>query len=152
MPDKQTVFLTVMCAVMLGWMIWNIAHGSRTLKAFIVKGGFRMRVKCQKCGMEYEVPVEEFLKRHSSKRKLKTQAKMRGPVLISEQIPVFLAKKFGCPGCGRREWAQILNLKDYYDKYQGTGIYLVVKQALIGLGGVIALFLIFDIISKIAQI
>lgn len=147
------IFLWVMSATLLGWLIWNAVHCSRTLKALISKDGFIMHVKCKKCGMEYEVPVEEFLKHNYSRQKLGgASVQMRGPIVISEEQVVSMSKKFNCPGCGRREWAQILNLDEYYDRYRSFGVRFVLKQLLFAFCGGAVLLFIFNIISKIARI
>jgi transcription elongation factor Elf1 len=150
---KSIVFMSIMSATLLWWMIWNVVHCNRTIKAIISKDGFIMRVECKKCGMEYEVPVEEFLKRNFSRQRLGgTNVQMRGPVMISEEKVVSMSKKFDCPGCGRREWAKILNIDEYYDRYRNLDIRIVLKQLLFAFCGGAVLFFIFDVVSKIMHI
>ena len=153
MQVKAIVFLSVMSATFLGWIIWNVVHCSRALKAVIAKDEFIMHVKCKKCGMEYDVPVAEFLKSNYSRQRLGgTSVQMRGPIMISEEKVISMSKKFNCPGCGRREWAQILNIDEYYDRYRNFGIRFVLKQLLFAFCGAAVLLFIFNVISKIAQI
>lgn len=153
MPSKMDVFLNVFIVIELAWLAWNLACYSRTTKTAIINDGFRMRVKCKKCGLEYEVSAETFLKKHMMKRKFtNVKVEMRGPIMMSQPEQTLVSKKFDCPHCCRREWAEVVNLREYFDRYQAFFVRRAVTQTIIGFGGAALIMVFFNIVSKIAGI
>ena len=56
--------------------------------------------------------AEAFTKSYASKYKRATRAKMQGGAFINRPQYSYYAKKFQCPCCGKRRYAQVLNIND----------------------------------------
>ena len=78
----------------------------------VVGAGFVGHVKCEKCGTEYEVSSTEFTKSYMSKYKSVTRTKMQGGAFINRPQYSYYAKKFQCPCCGKKRYAQVLNINE----------------------------------------
>lgn len=153
MPSKMDVFLIAFIVIELAWLAWNLSCFFHITKAAIINDGFRMRVKCRKCGTEYEVSAETFLEKHMMKQKFSNvQVEMRGPIMMSQQEQTSVSKKFDCPHCRRKEWAEFLNLGEYMDRYQAFFVRRGVMQAIIGFGGAALIMVLFNVVSKIIGI
>lgn len=106
----------------------------------VAEAGFVGHVKCEKCGTEYEVKAEEFTKSYVSKYKSVTKTKMQGGVFINRPQYKYYAKKFQCPGCGKKRYAQVLNINEINNMMTGPVLRAGVRWLIMMfIGGVLIL-------------
>ena len=118
--------LGMLFACLIAGVIWFYKNSKKAVLAT----GFVFRVRCEKCGMEYMVPVELFLKSNASKTKAKTRTQIKGAMLDHSPQYNYMAKKFHCQNCGGSQWAEILNYVEYNNRTRG----IVLKNVLIVVG------------------
>ena len=106
------IILEVMRTALLAWIIFCgilfIRHG----RDVVVGAGFVGHVKCEKYGTEYEVSSAEFTKSYMTKYKSVTRTKMQGGAYVNRPQYKYYAKKFQCPCCGKKRYAQVLNINE----------------------------------------
>lgn len=111
----KTILVLIMAIMLLVWIIFcgiQFLHRSRMI---IAAGDFTGHVKCEKCGAVYDVGPEEFAESHIIKSKTVTRTKLKGTALVNKPEYRYFAKKFRCPGCGRRAYGQVLNINEIND-------------------------------------
>lgn len=101
-----------MAIALLVWMIFCFIGFIRQSRNMAVQEGFTAHVKCVKCKTEYEVSAEEFARSYMVRYKSVRRTKRMGPVFVNQQTYSYYAKKFRCPVCGRKRYAQILNIHE----------------------------------------
>ena len=116
------------------WGILCIVWYYRCSKKAVLATGFVFHVRCETCGQEYEVSVEEFLKSNATKSRSLAKTKMNGPMLDRTPEYRYLARRFACPGCHGKCWAEVLN----YNKYQSENRKTVIMYALLAAAGFVA--------------
>ena len=108
----EVIILTIMGIALLAWVIFCGIQCIRHGRDLAAEAGFVGHVKCEKCGTEYEVSSAEFTKSYMSKYKSVTRTKIQGGAFINRPQYSYYAKKFQCPCCGKRRYAQVLNIND----------------------------------------
>lgn len=108
----EVIILTIMGIALLAWVIFCGIQFIRHGRDLAAETGFVGHVKCEKCGTEYEVSSAEFTKSYMSKYKSVTRTKIQGGAFINRPQYSYYAKKFQCPCCGKRRYAQVLNIND----------------------------------------
>lgn len=123
---------TIVGISLLGiWGLTCIRLYYKRARARVIASGFVFHVKCENCGAEYELSVEEFLKSNMTKSRSRTKTKLRGAAQENFPVYSYLAKRFWCPVCQGKHWAQVLN----YNEYQSTNRGAIIGYALLaGLG------------------
>ncbi|MBP3486885.1 MAG: hypothetical protein J6K53_00660 [Roseburia sp.] len=109
------------------WGLTCIRLFYKRARAKVIASGFVFRVRCEHCGTEYDVPVEEFLKSNAMKSRSKARTKLHGAVCDNSPVYSYAAKRFSCPGCQGKCWAQILN----YNEYQKENRVAIIGYALL---------------------
>lgn len=110
--DIRFVILFIMMIVLIGWVIFCGVQFVRSGRQIIVDANLKTRVKCEKCQMEYEVSKEELSRSGMSKSQSVTKTELHHGILVRRRRYLYYAKKFRCPHCGKRRYAQILNLEE----------------------------------------
>ena len=109
----SSVVLAVMTLLLSGWVIFCAIQFFRFSRKY---GGFRRFLQrmynVEKCGMKYDVSAAEFSKSFVSKYKRVTRTRIEGGAFVNRPRYSFYAKKFYCPKCGKRRYAQILNVNE----------------------------------------
>ena len=78
------------------------------------QGDFTARVKCDRCGQEYTVTAEEYAKPWAVKETGVTRTKVRGAVFVNKPEYSYYGKRFECPYCKKKHFAQILNREEIF--------------------------------------
>ncbi len=111
----KSILVVIMGALLLGWVIFCgiqfIRHGKRV----IADGEFTGHVKCEKCGLEYDVSPEEFTRSSLVKTRSVSKTQFKGGAFVDRPRYRYFAKKFYCPGCGRMRYARVLNINELND-------------------------------------
>ena len=138
--DARFIILLIMSALLLGWVIFCGIQFFRHSKELIVDADFIGHVKCEKCGTEYQVSAEEFTKSYMSKYRSVTRTKMQGGAFVNRPQYTYYAKKFQCPCCGKKRYAQVLNINEINQMMTRpvlrTGVRWLI---LMGIGGILIL-------------
>ena len=82
-----------------------VIRHSRKLTA---DGDFVGHVRCEKCGTEYTVKAGDFNKGFMSRYRRVTRTEVHGTAFVNRHYYSYYAKKFDCPCCGKRRYAQVL--------------------------------------------
>ena len=110
--DIRILIPIIMAVLLLSWVIFCGIQFIRHSKDVIVRSDFTGHVKCEKCGTEYTVNAAEFTKTAMAKSISVTKTKFVNGALINQPHYKYYAKKFYCPKCGKRRYAQILNVNE----------------------------------------
>ena len=138
--DARFIILLIMSALLLGWVIFCGIQFFRHSKELIVYADFIGHVKCEKCGTEYEVSAEEFTKSYMSKYRSVTRTKIQGGASVNRPQYSYYAKKFQCPCCGKKRYAQVLNINELNQMITGPVLRVGIRWLiLMGIGGVLIL-------------
>lgn len=108
----NVIILIIMGVVLMVWVIFCgicfIRHG----KDVIVSQDFVAHVQCETCGTHYDVDTSEFTKTHFSKHRSVTKTKVEKGALVNRPHYNYYAKKLHCPKCGKKQYAQVLNVNE----------------------------------------
>lgn len=106
------IILTIMGSFLLVWLIFCAVQFIRHSRDVVAGADFVGHVKCEKCSAEYEVSAAEFTKSYTSKYRTVTRTKVQGGAFVNRPQYRYYAKKFQCPGCGKKRYAQVLNINE----------------------------------------
>lgn len=136
----EIIILTIMGLVLLAWVIFcgiQFIHHGRDV---VAGADFIGHVKCEKCGTEYEVSAEEFTKSYMSKYRSVTRTKIQGGAFVNRPQYSYYAKKFQCPCCGKKRYAQVLNINEINQMMTRPVLRAGIRWLiLMGIGGVLIL-------------
>lgn len=136
----KIIILTIMGLVLLAWVIFcgiQFIHHGRDV---VAGADFIGHVKCEKCGTEYEVSAEEFTKSYMSKYRSVTRTKIQGGASVNRPQYSYYAKKFQCPCCGKKRYAQVLNINEINQMMTRPVLRAGIRWLiLMGIGGVLIL-------------
>lgn len=132
----------VMGALLLGWVIFCgvqfIFQGRRR----IAGADFIGQVKCEKCGTEYTVSPQEFNKGIMTKTRSLTKTQVYRGAFVDTPHYAYYAKKFYCPCCKKREYAQVLNINEIDRDMRKTTVKIGLHWlAMMFIGGMLILVL-----------
>ena len=134
------IILTIMGLVLLAWVIFcgiQFIHHGRDV---VAGADFIGHVKCEKCGTEYEVSAEEFTQSYMSKSRSVTRTKIQGGAFVNRPQYSYYAKKFQCPCCGKKRYAQVLNINEINQMMTRPVLRAGIRWLiLMGIGGVLIL-------------
>lgn len=108
----RIIILEVMGIALLAWIVFCSIQFIRHVRNVAAGAGFVGHVKCEKCGTEYEVSSAEFTNSYMTKYKSVTRTKMQGGAFVNRPKYKYYAKKFQCPCCGKKRYAQVLNINE----------------------------------------
>lgn len=138
--DARFIIIVVMGIVLMGWVIFCAVKFFMQGRDLILKSGYTVRVKCEKCGTVYEAGSEELAKPGISKSRSVTRTKRIGTAFVNRPQYSYYAKKFECPCCGKRRFAQVLNINELNDMVTGATIKTGIRWLIImAAGGLIIL-------------
>ena len=136
----EIIILTIMGLVLLAWVVFcgiQFIHHGRDV---VAGADFIGHVKCEKCGTEYEVSAEEFTKSYMSKYRSVTRTKIQGGASVNRPQYSYYAKKFQCPCCGKKRYAQVLNINELNQMMTRPVLRAGIRWLiLMGIGGVLIL-------------
>lgn len=136
----EIIILTIIGIVLLAWVIFcgiQFIHHGRDV---VAGADFIGHVKCEKCGTEYEVSAEEFTKSYMSKYRSVTRTKIQGGASVNRPQYSYYAKKFQCPCCGKKRYAQVLNINELNQMMTRPVLRAGIRWLiLMGIGGVLIL-------------
>ena len=136
----EIIILTIMGLVLLAWVIFcgiQFIHHGRDV---VAGADFIGHVKCEKCGTEYEVRAEEFTQSYMSKSRSVTRTKIQGGAFVNRPQYSYYAKKFQCPCCGKKRYAQVLNINEINQMMTRPVLRAGIRWLiLMGIGGVLIL-------------
>ena len=110
--DARFIITLIMGVLLMAWVIFCAVRFFQSAAEMTVKSGLAVHVKCEKCGTEYDVSAEEFTKSYLSKSKSMTRTQVSGAAFVNRRTYSYYAKKFFCPCCGRKRYAQVLNINE----------------------------------------
>ena len=136
----EIIILTIMGLVLLAWVIFcgiQFIHHGRDV---VAGADFIGHVKCEKCGTEYEVSAEEFTQSYMSKSRSVTRTKIQGGASVNRPQYSYYAKKIQCPCCGKKRYAQVLNINEINQMMTRPVLRAGIRWLiLMGIGGVLIL-------------
>lgn len=110
--DARFIILLIMSALLLGWVIFCGIQFFRHSKDLIVDADFIGHVKCEKCGTLYDVNAAQLTESHMSKSVSTSKTQFKNGAFINRPHYRYFAKKFHCPCCGKKRYAQVLNINE----------------------------------------
>ena len=136
----EILILTIMGVVLLAWVIFCGIQFIRHSRDVVAGADFVGHVKCEKCGTEYEVSAEEFTQSYMSKSRSVTRTKIQGGAFVNRPQSSYYAKKFQCPCCGKKRYAQVLNINEINQMMTRPVLRAGIRWLiLMGIGGVLIL-------------
>lgn len=136
----EIIILTIIGIVLLAWVIFcgiQFIHHGRDV---VAGADFIGHVKCEKCGTEYEVSAEEFTQSYMSKSRSVTRTKIQGGAFVNRPQYSYYAKKIQCPCCGKKRYAQVLNINEINQMMTRPVLRAGIRWLiLMGIGGVLIL-------------
>lgn len=136
------VVLIVMGILLLSWVILCFVLCMKRNKKIVENSDFDVKLKCEKCGMEYTAPAKDITKTFLSKSKSVTKTKLEGPILINKPKYSYYSKKFFCPNCNKMEYAKVLNIDTLQEKIiKSTSKSYIKCFVMMIIGGLIILIL-----------
>lgn len=133
--DARFVIIGVMGTALLAWVIFCAIKFILQGRDLILKSGFTVHVKCEKCGTVYETSSDEFAKPGISKSRSVSRTKITGAAFVNRPQYSYYAKKFDCPCCGKRRYAQVLNINELNDMVAGSTIKTGIRWLIIMAAG-----------------
>ena len=110
--DARIIITLIMGVFLLAWVIFCAVRFFQSAAEMTIKSGLTGHVKCEKCGTEYDVSAEEFTESYLSKSKSMTRTQISGATFVNRRTYSYFAKKFFCPCCSSRQYAQVLNINE----------------------------------------
>ena len=136
----EIIILTIMGVVLLAWVIFCGIQFIRHGRDVVAGADFVGHVKCEKCGTEYEVSAEEFTQSYMSKSRSVTRTKIQGGAFVNRPQYSYYAKKIQCPCCGKKRYAQVLNINEINQMMTRPVLRAGIRWLiLMGIGGVLIL-------------
>ncbi len=110
--ESHVIILIIMGVVLMAWVIFCGICFIRHSRDVIVSNDFVAHVQCETCGTYYDVDASEFTKSHFSKHRSATKTKAEKGTLVNRPHYSYYAKKFHCPKCEKKQYAQVLNVNE----------------------------------------
>lgn len=140
----EIIILTIIGIVLLAWVIFCGIQFIRHGRDVVAGADFVGHVKCEKCGTEYEVSAEEFTQSYMSKSRSVTRTKIQGGAFVNRPQYSYYAKKFQYPCCGKKRYAQVLNINEINQMMTRPVLRAGIRWLiLMGIGGVLILAVAF---------
>ncbi len=151
--DIQFILIMLMGFLLVSWLIICYIKYFKDLKSYFIKNRKDVLVKCENCGSEYSVSSEEFYNTYFSKTKSVNKTKIKGMALVNEPEYLSVSKKFNCPHCKTKCFAQIINPMQIFQENKSIvmqhGIKCLIKMAIGGLIIIIIMSIPISIAEKI---
>ncbi|MGI6007072.1 MAG: hypothetical protein ACOX8E_06220 [Ruminococcus sp.] len=113
--DIRFILTLVMGVLLMTWIVFCGISFIRHARIVTADAGFVARVRCEKCKTQYEVSAEDFSKSLVSKFRSVTRTKLTNGMFISRPRFSYYAKKFCCPCCKKKRYAEVLNINEIND-------------------------------------
>lgn len=141
--------ISLMCITGLSWIIIIAVRFKKELYRIQAESGLTAHVKCEKCGTEYDVKAEECAKSFMTKSVYVKTPKYLGTV--KEANYRYFAKKFYCPTCGKKKYAEIVNHSELVGHLREDNMKVSLKYILLMLVGAYLIMLFFSVPLTIAD-
>lgn len=145
------ILMSVMAVLTLCWVLVVTISYFKRVKKIMIQNGLVAHVKCEKCATEYDVNAEEYTKRGMVKEFTVTQTQVKGIALDNSPNYRYYAKKFCCPNCGKKHYAQILNHVELLQKNRPIALNEGVKYFLAMIVGGMVIGAVMHIPITIAE-
>lgn len=146
--DPRPIITIVMGVVLLVWVIVCAVLFARAARRSMVAMG---RVRCERCGTEYEVGIGDLTRMGFSKSASITKTRREGAALVDEPNYTRYAKRLLCPHCGKRAWAQVLNIAELQDTMRAGFVKAGITYLLLMVAGGALVLAVTGIAMDIAQ-
>lgn len=110
--DTRIIIIILMAIALFVWVIFCDIQFIRHSKDVVVGVNFIGHVECEICKTKYDVSAEEFTKSYVGKSRSTTKTKAKIGMLINRPSYRYYAKKFYCPHCKKKRYAQVLNINE----------------------------------------
>ena len=136
------ILTIVMGALLLGWLIFCAVKFILSSRNIVAGAGFTGHVKCEKCGTVYDVSSRDFTESYMIKSRSVTKTKIRGAAFVNKPEYKYFAKKFYCPHCQKKRYAQVLNINEKNDFMEVTSYKSgIIWLAAMAVGGIIIMLI-----------
>lgn len=149
--DPRPIITIVMGVVLLVWVIVCAVLFARAARRSMVATGRMGRVRCERCGTEYEVGIGDLTRMGFSKSASITKTRREGAALVDEPNYTRYAKRLLCPHCGKRAWAQVLNIAELQDTMRAGFVKAGITYLLLMVAGGALVLAVTGIAMDIAQ-
>jgi len=130
------------------WVIYNARIIWRLYLAANTPSDERIKVRCQRCGTTYDVSREEYGRLQMVKETKVTKGVQTPIGGGSVGVPTSQAKRYLCPTCGTKEWADTVELERYATEAQGKA-RPIFRQVVICAVGLSAISLVVALLGKL---
>lgn len=145
------ILMGVMAVLLLCWVLTVAISYFRKIKKIMIQSGMVAHVKCEKCAAEYDVNAQVFTKGGMVKEITVTKTQVKGVALDNSPNYRYYAKKFCCPNCGNKRYAQVLNHAELLQKNRPIALNEGVKYILAMVLGGMVIMTVMRIPITIAQ-
>lgn len=149
--DARLIIMIIMGILLMCWVIGVAVSFFRKMKKLQLQSGMVAHVKCEKCNTEYDVNAEEYTKTYFAKKYYVRKTRIKGVVLDNSPRYLYYAKKFQCPTCARKQYAEILNLAEITRQNRPVLLKEAIKCFTIMMVGGMIIMLLTGIPMSIAQ-
>lgn len=133
----RMIMIAIMAVILLAWVIFCAVQFVRSGKKIAAKLNVIGHVRCESCGTVYDVPASLLSKMGFVKSKTVSRTKFKSGAFVNEIKYLSYAKKFDCPCCQKKRYAQVLNQNEIQDKLRKpmltSGIRWLIMMAVGGL-------------------
>ena len=140
-----------MAALLLCWVLTVAWIFFCKIKKIQAQSGTTANVKCEKCGMEYDVSAKESVRGGFTKQYTVTKTQVKGLILDNSPSYRYFAKKFHCPGCNQKRYAQVLNHGQIMQQNRSVILKEGIKWLAVMAAGGLVIFLLTGIGMSITQ-
>ena len=143
--DARFVITLIMGILLLSWVIFCGIQFFRSCAEMTIRSGLTGHVKCEKCGTEYDVTAAEFTKSHMSRSRSMTRTQVDGAAFVNRRTYTYYAKKFFCPCCSRKRYAQVLNINELSTQMEKPGIRAGIRWLIFMIAGGVIIMSVMSI-------
>ena len=149
--DIEFILIILMAFLLISWVIICYISYFKQAKSYFMKNRKDVLVKCENCGLEYCISPEEFYNTYFSKTKSINKTKAKCIALANEPEYLSVSKKFNCPHCGEKHYAQIINAMQIFQENKSIVMQYSIKSLIkMAIGGLI-IIIIMNIPISIAK-
>ena len=117
----------------------------------VAQGDFTAHVKCDRCGREYDVTAEEYAKPWFVKERSVTKTEVKGGALVNRPKYRYYGRRFECPYCKKKHYAQVLNCDEIFEKIRPLTVAVYIRWGIRMVLGGIVIMAITGIAMKICE-
>lgn len=138
--EPRFLIVLIMGGVLMVWVVFCgvqfIRHGRREAQNL----NLTAHVKCETCGTEYPVITAELARSFFAKSKSTARTRIAGAAFVNTPKYSYYAKRLDCPHCGRKQYAQVLNIDELNEQMTMPVVRTGIRWLLMMLMGGILIF------------